>query len=61
MDTVYRPKRTPLLRIAAQRGAKVVDGTAMFVRQAEMQFERFADRAAPPGLFEGLVRVALGG
>jgi 3-dehydroquinate dehydratase/shikimate dehydrogenase len=60
MDTVYRPRRTPLLRIAAQRGAKVVDGTAMFVRQAEMQFERFADRAAPPGLFEGLLQVALG-
>jgi shikimate 5-dehydrogenase len=60
MDTVYRPRRTPLLRLAVSRGARVIDGTAMFVRQAEMQFERFTDRAAPAGLFDGLVEVALG-
>jgi shikimate dehydrogenase len=60
MDTVYRPRRTPLIRVAESRGARVIDGTAMFVRQAEMQFERFADRAAPAGLFQGLVEVALG-
>ncbi|MFM7807839.1 MAG: type I 3-dehydroquinate dehydratase, partial [Planctomycetota bacterium] len=60
MDTVYRPRRTPLLHLAASRGARVIDGTAMFVRQAEMQFERFTDRAAPAGLFQGLLEVALG-
>ena len=60
MDTVYRPRRTPLLRLAQSRGARVVDGTGMFVRQAEMQFERFTDRAAPAGLFQGLAEVALG-
>ena len=60
MDTVYRPRRTPLVRLATDRGARVVDGTAMFVRQAEMQFELYTERAAPPGLLEGLVGVALG-
>ena len=60
MDTVYRPRRTPLVRLATDRGARVVDGTAMFVRQAEMQFELFTDRAAPAGLFTGLAQVALG-
>jgi shikimate 5-dehydrogenase len=49
------------VRLATDRGARVVDGTAMFVRQAEMQFELFTDRAAPAGLFAGLVQVALGG
>jgi shikimate 5-dehydrogenase len=60
MDTVYRPRRTPLVRLATDRGARVVDGSAMFVRQAEMQFELFTERAAPQGLFEGLASVALG-
>ncbi len=61
MDTVYRPRRTPLVRLAVSRGARVVDGTDMFVRQAQMQFELFTERAAPLGLFRGLVDVALGG
>ncbi len=52
MDTVYRPRETPLVRFAASRGARVVDGQAMFLRQAELQFREFAGRAAPPGLFE---------
>ena len=59
MDTVYRPRRTPLVREAASRGARVVDGTAMFVRQAQMQFSLFAGRAAPPGLFRSLVDEAV--
>jgi len=38
MDTVYAPRETPLLREARSRGARVVDGWDMFVRQAERQF-----------------------
>jgi shikimate 5-dehydrogenase len=60
MDTVYRPRRTPLVREAASRGARVVDGTEMFVRQAEMQFAMFAGHAAPAGLFRRLVDEAVG-
>ncbi len=61
MDTIYKPRVTPLVRLAASRGARVVDGTHMFMRQAEMQFAMFTGHAAPAGLFHGLVGVALGG
>jgi shikimate 5-dehydrogenase len=61
MDTIYKPRVTPLVRLAASRGARVVDGTHMFMRQAEMQFAMFTGHAAPPGLFHGLLGVALGG
>ncbi len=41
MDTVYRPRETPLLRRARAAGAVIVDGTEMFLRQAALQFELF--------------------
>ena len=41
MDTVYRPRETPLLKRARAAGAVVVDGTEMFLRQAALQFELF--------------------
>jgi shikimate 5-dehydrogenase len=41
MDTVYRPRETPLLRRARVAGAVIVDGTEMFLRQAALQFELF--------------------
>jgi 3-dehydroquinate dehydratase/shikimate dehydrogenase len=44
MDTVYTPRDTPLLREARARGAVVVDGEAMFLRQAELQSELFRSR-----------------
>ncbi len=37
MDTVYAPRETPLLRVARSRGARTVDGWAMFMKQAERQ------------------------
>ncbi len=55
LDTVYRPLQTPLLRMAAEQGATVVDGSDMFIRQAHMQFELFTGHAAPAGLFRRLV------
>ncbi|MSR41488.1 MAG: type I 3-dehydroquinate dehydratase [Phycisphaerales bacterium] len=36
-DTVYAPRDTPLLKFARSRGARTVDGYAMFVKQAELQ------------------------
>ena len=41
MDTVYRPRETPLLQRARAAGAVIVDGTEMFLRQAALQFELF--------------------
>jgi 3-dehydroquinate dehydratase/shikimate dehydrogenase len=39
MDTVYVPERTPLVQQATSRGARVVTGVGMFMRQAALQFE----------------------
>jgi len=44
-DMVYRP--TLLLRSAAARGARVFDGSGMFVRQAALAFERWTGGPAP--------------
>ncbi len=38
-DTVYRPRQTKLLRDAAATGCVTVDGAAMFIGQAAMQYE----------------------
>lgn len=51
MDTVYRPRDTPLLRAARATGATVIDGAEMFVRQAEAQFRHWSGGEPPAGLF----------
>ena len=37
-DMVYRPRTTPLLRQAAKRGCRTIEGLEMFVRQAAAQY-----------------------
>jgi shikimate 5-dehydrogenase len=37
-DMVYRPRRTALLRQAAERGCTTIEGLEMFVRQAAAQY-----------------------
>jgi 3-dehydroquinate dehydratase / shikimate dehydrogenase len=54
MDTVYTPRRTPLLREAAARGARVVDGLAMFERQASLQFELWMSQPISLGALDTL-------
>jgi shikimate dehydrogenase len=44
-DMVYRPTR--LLRDAAARGARTLDGADMLVRQAGLAFERWTGQPAP--------------
>ncbi len=44
-DLVYRSTR--LLRDAAERGARPLDGAGMLVRQAALAFERWTGRPAP--------------
>ncbi|MEC9373501.1 MAG: type I 3-dehydroquinate dehydratase [Planctomycetota bacterium] len=59
-DTVYTPLETPLLRAAREAGLARIDGAEMFVRQAAAQFEMFSGAEAPRGLFDQVVREALG-
>lgn len=59
MDIVYNPLRTRLLTAAESRGARTIDGLAMFVRQGAAQFELWTGKKAPVGLMERAVRAAL--
>jgi len=45
-DTVYNPAETLLLKQAKQKGAKTIDGVAMFVNQAATQFRLFTGEIA---------------
>jgi 3-dehydroquinate dehydratase / shikimate dehydrogenase len=46
-DTIYRPRRTKLLRWAGQRGIETVSGLEMFVAQGTAQFEIWTGQRAP--------------
>jgi 3-dehydroquinate dehydratase/shikimate dehydrogenase len=48
-DMVYRPRRTALLRQAAERGCTTIEGLEMFVRQAAAQYRHLTgDRGDEP-------------
>jgi shikimate dehydrogenase len=47
VDMVYGTEPTPLTRWAAARGARVVDGLEVLVRQGARSLERWTGRAAP--------------
>ena len=51
LDTVYSPSRTPLLEDVATRGARIVPGIEMFIRQAARQFELWTGQTAPEPVF----------
>jgi shikimate 5-dehydrogenase len=51
MDTVYAPVRTPLVQEAESRGARVITGVEMFLKQAALQFEMWTGKAAPMAVF----------
>ncbi len=46
-DLVYHPRRTQLLRWAAEAGAVTIEGLDMLVEQAALQFEHWLGREAP--------------
>ena len=48
-DLVYHPLQTALLRAAAERGARTVDGLGMLVHQAARQFSLWTGATAPVG------------
>ena len=49
-DAVYNPLMTKLLKFAESENKLVVSGVEMFVGQAAMQFEIFAECTAPKGM-----------
>ena len=55
-DTVYNPEQTLLLKQAKLRNCKTVSGIEMFVRQAAVQFEKFAGQPAPVKVMRDTLR-----
>lgn len=58
-DTVYRPRQTKFLRLAAQRGIKTVSGLEMFVAQGIAQWELWTSQSAPAAAMRRAVLEAL--
>ena len=46
-DLTYNPRQTTLLRAAAGRGARTLDGTGMLVHQGALAFEYWTGQPAP--------------
>jgi 3-dehydroquinate dehydratase/shikimate dehydrogenase len=59
-DTIYHPENTMMLKLAAERGATVVTGVEMFVRQAAAQFRLYTGEDAPMGLMRDVLIRKLG-
>lgn len=47
MDLIYRPQRTQLLKLAAQKGIATVSGVEMFLAQGIAQWEIWMEKRAP--------------
>jgi 3-dehydroquinate dehydratase / shikimate dehydrogenase len=59
MDLIYRPERTKLLRIAAQKSIATVSGVEMFLAQGVAQWELWMKRPAPEKAMRRAVLAAL--
>jgi 3-dehydroquinate dehydratase/shikimate dehydrogenase len=59
MDLIYRPERTQLLKIAAQKGIATVSGVEMFLAQGVAQWELWMKRQAPEKAMRRAVLAAL--
>jgi shikimate dehydrogenase len=60
VDLVYNPPETPFLRMAAKRGARVLNGLPMLVYQGAAAFELWTEQSAPVELMRRVAREALG-
>lgn len=58
-DLVYTPRDTALLRAAASRGARTLDGTGMLVHQGAAALELWTGRPAPVDVMRAALREAL--
>jgi 3-dehydroquinate dehydratase/shikimate dehydrogenase len=54
-DTVYNPLRTKLLKLAAERGCRTLEGWVMFVDQGIRQFELWTGKTPPREILEKTV------
>jgi len=59
-DIVYNPRRTTLLRQAAERGARTVGGVEMLVWQGALAFELWTGVQAPVEIMRSTVEEELG-
>lgn len=59
MDLIYRPQRTQLLRLAAQKGIPTVSGVEMFLAQGIAQWEIWTEQRAPEAAMRAAVLGAL--
>jgi 3-dehydroquinate dehydratase/shikimate dehydrogenase len=59
MDLIYRPERTKLLKIAAQKGIATVSGVEMFLAQGFAQWEIWTGKRAPEAAMRRAVLSAL--
>lgn len=59
MDLIYRPERTKLLKIAAQKGIATVSGVDMFLAQGLAQWEIWTGKRAPEAAVRRAVLSAL--
>jgi len=59
MDLIYRPQRTQLLKIAAQKGIATVSGVEMFLAQGFAQWELWTGKRAPESAMRRAVLEAL--
>ena len=55
-DVVYGDGPTPLCRWGEQRGARVVDGLEMLLRQGARSFERWTGQPAPLDVMRAALR-----
>ena len=55
-DAVYNPETTYLLRMAKEKGARIVSGLEMFVGQASLQFKLFTGKRASASFMRSIVR-----
>jgi 3-dehydroquinate dehydratase / shikimate dehydrogenase len=59
MDLIYRPQRTHLLKLAAQKGIATVSGVEMFLAQGFAQWEIWTQKRAPESSMRRAVLAAL--
>jgi len=58
-DTIYRPRVTKLMQLAARRGIETVSGVEMFVAQGTAQWEIWTGQRAPEKAMRAAVLAAL--
>jgi shikimate 5-dehydrogenase len=58
-DTIYRPRVTKLLDLAARRGIETVSGVDMFIEQGIAQWEIWMGQRAPVAAMRNAVENAL--